>query len=282
MSASSIQFLAGFEPRPRASHVVFDFDGTLSLLRQGWPRTMLDMFLDLLPPLENEDRAALEAELVTEILSFNGKQPIHQMRAFAERVKVRGGESESPDDYLAAYAKRLRVEINERIDAIRTGRKDRDEFVLHGGRALLERLREEGFTLFLLSGTNEDFVREEAELLGVTEFFHAGLHGGTKDPKDFSKERVYDRIMSEQGITGENLLSIGDGPVEIRATLDRGGLAVAVASDEVNNGSGVIDPDKRAVLVDAGAQAVIPDYRDADELLSCIAGQGSPNILATV
>ncbi|MGB0583186.1 MAG: HAD family hydrolase [Limisphaerales bacterium] len=281
MSASTIQFLSGFEPRPEASHVVFDFDGTLSLLRQGWPRTMLEMFLELLTPLENEDRAALEAELVTEILSFNGKQPIHQMRAFAERVKARGGAAEVPEDYLAAYAKRLREGINERIDAIRTGRKDRDDFVLHGGRALLERLRDEGFTLFLLSGTNEDFVREEAELLGLTEFFHAGLYGGTKDPKDFSKERVYDRIMSEQGITGANLLSIGDGPVEIRATLERGGLAVAVASDEVNNGSGVIDPDKRAVLAAAGAQVMLPDYRDANELLGCIAGRRSVNIFAT-
>lgn len=281
MNASSIQFLSGFEARPEVSHVVFDFDGTLSLLRQGWPRTMLGLFLDLLTPLENEDRAALEAELVTEILSFNGKQPIHQMRAFAARVAARGGETESPEEYLATYAKRLRAEINERLDAIHSGRKDRDEFILHGGRALLERLREQGFTLFLLSGTNEDFVREEAELLGLTEFFHAGLFGGTKDPRDFSKERVYDRIISEHGITGANLLSIGDGPVEMRATVERGGLAVAVASDELNNGSGVIDPDKRAVLTAAGARVVIPDYRDADELLSCIAGCRSANILST-
>ena len=26
-----------FEPRPNIQHVVFDFDGTLSLVREGWP-----------------------------------------------------------------------------------------------------------------------------------------------------------------------------------------------------------------------------------------------------
>lgn len=238
---------------------------------------MLAMFLDLLPPLEGEDRDALKCELVTEILSFNGRQPIHQMRAFTERMVARGEKAEAPEDYLAAYAKRLREDINERIDAIRSGRRERDEFVLHGGRALLERLRNRGCTLFLLSGTNEDFVREEAELLGLAEFFHAGLFGGTPDPKDFSKERIYDRIMSGQGITGANLLSFGDGPVEMRATVERGGLAVAVASDERNNGSGVLHPDKRAVLSGAGAQVVIPDYREANELLDCIAGERPAN-----
>jgi phosphoglycolate phosphatase len=263
-------YLPTFRSRPRISHVVFDFDGTLSLLRQGWPLTMRTMFLELLPTLEGEDRGALEAELTIEILGFNGKQPIHQMRAFTERVKSRGIRPESPEDYLSDYARRLRRGINRRIESITGGTNDPDHFVLHGGRAFLEHLRDRGLTLYLLSGTNEDFVREEAELLGLTQFFSAGLHGGTPDPDDFSKERVYDRIMEEAGIAGENLLSFGDGPVELRATTERGGLSVAVASDETNNGAGRIDADKRAVLEPAGAEITIPDYRDGIELIDRI------------
>jgi phosphoglycolate phosphatase len=39
-----IEFSASFAPRPRISHVLFDFDGTLSLIRQGWPEVMMPMF----------------------------------------------------------------------------------------------------------------------------------------------------------------------------------------------------------------------------------------------
>ncbi|HAM70740.1 MAG TPA: haloacid dehalogenase, partial [Verrucomicrobiales bacterium] len=49
-----------------------------------------------------------------------------------------------------------------------------------------------------------------------------------------------------------------------------GGLAIAVASDEANNGSGRIDPWKRERLLGVGADAVIPDYRDATPLLDRI------------
>jgi hypothetical protein len=66
------------------------------------------------------------------------------------------------------------------------------------------------------------------------------------------------------------LLTIGDGYVEIENTREIGGLAVAVASDEANNGSGHMDPWKRQRLLGAGAQVVIPDYRDALALVQVI------------
>ncbi len=44
---------------------------------------------------------------------------------------------------------------------------------------------------------------------------------------------------------GEQLLAFGDGYVEIENTKEVGGLAVAVASDEANNGSGRMDEWKR-------------------------------------
>ncbi len=44
-----VEFSAGFRPRPEISHVLFDFDGTLSLIRQGWPEVMVPMFVEMLP-----------------------------------------------------------------------------------------------------------------------------------------------------------------------------------------------------------------------------------------
>ena len=45
-----------FAPRPGISHVLFDFDGTLSLIRQGWPDVMVPMFTEVLPAAAGRDR----------------------------------------------------------------------------------------------------------------------------------------------------------------------------------------------------------------------------------
>jgi hypothetical protein len=52
-----------------------------------------------------------------------------------------------------------------------------------------------------------------------------------------------------------------------------GGLAVAVASDEANNGSGKVDEWKRNRLLGVGADVVIPDYQDQSALLHKIFGK---------
>ena len=46
-----------FAPWPGISHVLFDFDGTLSLIRQGWPEVMVSMFTEVLPALPGETEA---------------------------------------------------------------------------------------------------------------------------------------------------------------------------------------------------------------------------------
>jgi phosphoglycolate phosphatase len=58
--------------------------------------------------------------------------------------------------------------------------------------------------------------------------------------------------------------------VETQLTKEAGGMAVAVASDEEQNGSGRMQPQKRKLLTAAGADAVIPDYRDATALIETI------------
>jgi DUF971 family protein len=84
---------------------------------------------------------------------------------------------------------------------------------------------------------------------------------------------VIDRILVENQIPGAQLLSFGDGYVEIQNTKEVGGLAVAVASDEAHNGSGRFDDWKRVRLTGVGADVVIPDFRDAIALLDRILDQ---------
>ena len=83
---------------------------------------------------------------------------------------------------------------------------------------------------------------------------------------------VIDRILRENHIQGAQLLSFGDGYVEIQNTKEVGGLAVAVASDEANNGSGRFDAWKHKRLADVGADMLIPDFRDAAAILGRVMG----------
>ena len=267
-----IEFAPSFQPRPEISHVVFDFDGTLSLIREGWPVIMLGMFEEMLPPRHGDVAEEVRRMLFDDMMKLNGKQTIYQMMQFAERVKERGGAPQEPLWYKHEYLRRLEQKIQDRIVDLQAKRCSPERFLLHGSRELLENLRRRSLNLYLASGTDEIFVKREAALLGVTEFFGERIYGAQDDYKSFSKKMVIERILRENAIPGARLLAFGDGYVEIQNTKEVGGLAVAVASDEANNGSGKVDEWKRNRLLGVGADIVIPDYRDADALMAKILG----------
>ena len=84
--------------------------------------------------------------------------------------------------------------------------------------------------------------------------------------------------MSEDDFTGENLIMFGDGAAEIKATYNLGGLSIGVCSDEEINGSGIVDQSKRDILLPAGADAMIADYRNPELLIDTILSQCSDSI----
>lgn len=267
-----VEFAPAFAPRPGLSHVLFDFDGTLSLIRQGWPDVMVPMFAELLPPVPGESPEARRALAFEDIMRLNGKQTIYQMIQLAERIRERGGVPEEPLAYKHEYLRRLNERIQARVDGLRSGRIRPDELLVYHTRPLLEELQRRGLHLYLASGTDEIYVKQEAALLDVTRYFGRHIYGALDDYKQFSKKMVIDRILRENAIPGAALLSFGDGYVEIQNTKEVGGLAVAVASDEARNGSGCMDEWKRQRLLGVGADVVIPDFRDATALLDRILG----------
>ena len=91
MTLASVEFPNPLVPRPDLSHVLFDFDGTLSLIRQGWPEVMVPMFAEALPRRAGESEADLRADALDDIMRLNGKQTIYQMIQLADRVRERGG-----------------------------------------------------------------------------------------------------------------------------------------------------------------------------------------------
>ena len=261
-----VEFTPAFAARPHISHVLFDFDGTLSIIREGWPDVMVPMFVEMLPALPGETAEARRQLCLDDIMRLNGKQTIYQMMQLAERITERGGTPREPLWYKHEYLRRLDERIRHRTDGLRGGKLRPDDLTVFGTRALLELLKQRGLTVYLASGTDEQFVKAEAELLGLTPYFGRHIYGAQDNYKNFSKKMVIERILRENQIPGERLLSFGDGYVEIQNTKEVGGLAVAVASDEANNGSGRFDEWKRQRLLGVGADVVIPDYRDAAPL----------------
>jgi len=265
-----VEFTPAFSPRPQISHVLFDFDGTLSIIREGWPDVMVPMFVEMLPALPGETAEARRQLCLDDIMRLNGKQTIYQMMQLAERITERGGTPREPLWYKHEYLRRLDERIRHRTDGLRSGKLRPDDLTVFGTRALLELLKQRDLTVYLASGTDEQFVKAEAELLGLTPYFGRHIYGAQDNYKNFSKKMVIERILRENSIPGAQLLSFGDGYVEIQNTKEVGGLAVAVASDEANNGSGRFDEWKRQRLLGVGADIVIPDYRDAAPLLERI------------
>jgi len=265
-----VEFAPAFAPRPQVSHVLFDFDGTLSLIREGWPEVMTPMFAELLPPLPGETPEARLQLCREDILRLNGKQTIYQMIQLAERIRERGGTPQEPLWYKHEYLRRLDERIRHRLDGLSRGTLRPDDLLVHGARPMLEALQRRGLPLYLASGTDEHCVKTEAELLDLTRYFGRHIYGAQDDYRKFSKKMVIERILRENQIRGEQLLSFGDGYVEIENTKEAGGLAVAVASDEAHNGSGQFDEWKRQRLLGVGADMVVPDFRDAQGLIECI------------
>ena len=162
-----------------------------------------------------------------------------------------------------------------RIDARRRGLADgtlfRDALLVPGSLDILAGLHERGVALYIASGTDEAYVLEEARLLGLDTFMSGRIYGAQADYASFSKEQVIQNILTENRVEGTDLVAFGDGYVEIADCKAVGGFAVAVASDEANR-SGRCDAWKRERLIGAGADIVIPDYRESAALLDYLWG----------
>jgi phosphoglycolate phosphatase len=250
---------------PRA--VLFDFDGTLSLVRSGWMDVMIPMMVEILGELgTGESEAELTRVVEDFVWRLTGKDTIYQMIALADEVKRRGGNALDPVLYKRRYLDLLSHVIADRIDDLREHRCPTDRYLVPGAREVLEDLQARGLTLYLASGTDEPYMKAEADLLDVTRYFNGGVYGAQDDPELFSKRMLVQRIITR--IQGSQLLGFGDGFVEIEEVKLAGGVAVGVATDEP--ACRFIDDWKQTRLIGAGADYVIPNFLCRQELLQAL------------
>jgi phosphoglycolate phosphatase-like HAD superfamily hydrolase len=187
-----------------------------------------------------------------------------QMQRLADEIRQRGHLPQPTDFYLQQYQENLMLQANARIRAVTRGHASPDMMAVSGTRRMLHELQQRNVHLVLASGTEMKDVQHELEVLDFHGYFEKRVHCPVNQDPKFSKLIVMQQLV-KQGYPARSIIAIGDGPAEIVAIKQVGGLAIGIASNEVT-GSGV-DPFKREHLIRAGADIIIGDYRCWQELL---------------
>ena len=266
---SAVEIIAPNHPRGEFRAAIFDFDGTISLLRRNWQDVMIPMMVDILQTTgTRESREDLFQHVEEYVMRLNGKQTIYQMMQLAEEVRARGGTPREPLEYKHQYHDLLWQQVGDRVEGVRCGRIAREEMAVPGAEDMLHALWSRGLELYLASGTDLKYVRDELHVLGLERYFGPRVYGALDDYRKFSKAMIIAQIISDTRVQGHQILGMGDGFVEIEELKKVGGLAIGVASNEVTR-SGVNDW-KRNRLIRAGADIIIGDYRCRDELLRLV------------
>ena len=257
-------------------HALFDFDGTISTIRQGWEGIMRPLMVEMIcdgadvPP---ERRKAIEREVAEYVARSTGILTIRQMEWLAKAVRRHGlaREPRSAREYKAIYNERLLRPVRERLGRLERGEATIDDLMIAGARRFLELLAERDVVLYLASGTDHEYVMEEAGALGIAPLFSGGIYGALDETEAHDKARIIQRILDDHDLHGAELVVVGDGPVEIREAKARGALALGVASDEVRRRGW--NERKRQRLINAGADLLIPDFTQAETLARILFGE---------
>jgi len=252
--------------RGHIRHALFDFDGTVSLIREGWQGVMIPMMAEvLLETPRHESEEELYAVVTEFVDQLTGKQTIYQMIQLCEEVRQRGGRPLDPLEYKWMYLDLLWERIKGRVAGLKSGQFTPEEMMVPGAVPMLEAMRGRGVTCYLASGTDQVYVLDEAAALGLSPYF-ASIYGALDDYQNYSKKMVIERILDENHLSGPEFVTFGDGYVEIEDTKAVGGIAVGVASDELNRQG--INEWKREKLILAGADLIIPDFREHERLVA--------------
>jgi len=258
-------------------HVVFDHDGTISTLRQGWEEIMEPVMIkSILGDQYNSIDQAGYNEVVKQVREYinktTGIQTIYQMEGLVKMIEefayVPKNKILDKFEYKQIYNDALMEMVNKRLQKLKAGELDAFDFMLKGAYKFLAGLKSRGVRMYLASGTDVEDVINEATMLGYADIFDGGIYGALRDAKKFSKKMVVEKIINENKLKGNELAVFGDGPVEIREGRRFGGISVGITSNEIRRYG--MDIAKRSRLVKAGAQLLISDFSQFQILIKLL------------
>ena len=246
---------------------VFDFDGTVSLLRRGWEEIMIPFIIERVCNGKPEENG-LKKEVENFVDETTGIQTILQMEGLAKMVKEAGNTPDSeilePIEYKKIFNERLLKMVTKRIDDAEKGIISFEDQLVPGSMEYLTDVYHRGITMYITSGTDRPDVRRESGILKVDHYFGERIYGALKSFKEYSKEKVINEIVALYSLKGPELIVLGDGPVEIRNGKAVGAITIGVASEEYLRTG--INSQKRDRLIKAGADIIIGDFSEWKKL----------------
>ena len=282
---TEIEIIGNLPSDLEIEHCIFDHDGTLSTLREGWEKIMEPMMIrTILGEMyyEVDEPAFLRVrEKVRQLIDrTTGIQTLVQMKGLADLVRQSGfvPQSKVLDEhgYKRIYNSELISVVKRRIEKLNRGELAVSDFQIKNAHLLLETLYERGIKLYLASGTDHDEVVAEAEAAGYAQYFEGRIYGAVGDIRVEAKKLVLEKIIREHNLAGHQFATFGDGPVEMRETNRRGGFCIGVASDEIRRYG--LNVSKRKRLIRAGANLIIPDYGQVSALLEVLRMESATSI----
>ena len=272
---TDIEIIKRWKSDLQIRHAIFDHDGTISTMREGWELIMAPMMIRALLGDRHNDVSESEYNKVKSrvndiIDKTTGIQTLMQMKVLAGLVKEFGyvPDEQILDEhgYKQIYNDDLMQMVRMRMEKLRRGELSQEDLTLKNSVAFLKMLFDKGIRLYLTSGTDEEDVKNEAAVLGYDYLFEGRIYGATGNIRDEAKRILIDNLLDSIGSSeAGTIITFGDGPVEIRETLKRGGYTAGIASNEIRRHG--LNRKKRARLIRAGADIIIPDFSQADPIL---------------
>ncbi len=277
-SGADIEIVDFERPAAPVTHAIFDHDGTISTLRQGWEQIMEPMMIravlgETLPTCDCSRLDAVRDAVRWYIDRTTGVQTLAQMKGLIDIVRdfgfVPADRILDEHGYKALYNREVLDMVRHRTDSLARGELEVSDLTVKGAPAFLRALARSGVKLYLASGTDQRDVEREAEALGYAGLFEGRIHGSVGDLSQEPKRQVLVSILHEIAAAGAGtVVTFGDGPVELRETVKRQGIAVGVASDEVRRWGWNMR--KRQRLIEAGASLLVPDFAQPAALLGML------------
>jgi phosphoglycolate phosphatase-like HAD superfamily hydrolase len=277
IDGSEIEIINKLPGKLDVRHAIFDHDGTISTLREGWELIMAPVMLKAIlgDRYMSADESLLRKvqERIDEFIDrTTGLQTLAQMKGLLDLIREFGcvPEDKMLDEsgYKKIYNNELLKMVSLREEKFRNGELSLGDFTIKNAVPFLQKLHESGVKLYLASGTDVEDVRNEADVLGYASLFEGRIYGSVGDLKKEAKKIVLDRILDTIGGSPGELVTFGDGPVEIRETKKRNGAAIGIASNELRRYG--LNCKKRTRLIKAGADLIVPDFSQYQKILELL------------
>ena len=256
---------------------LFDFDGTLSDERRGWPNLMVQNNLAWLVSLSNPHLPVDVALpiVIDDIATTIGIPTYMQMKRCLHIAKIFGYEGDvDPSILKKTYGPTLDAMVEQK----RTDFTE-EELRIPGSLELLNTLQKrlEG-GLYLATGTDVDKIRESVDRLGFGNYFPIEriVGAGSLGPEDCAKQHVInEKLLGERGLSGNQIVTFGDGFPEILYTHLAGGIGIGyVTSDhsDYEHMQNFTMDQKRDRLIAAGANVIVmePTKKKVDRVVEVV------------